>query len=366
MAAPAASAPAALARREVPNAADRDEDRGPRKAEDIARELSSDPGKPLDAATRARFESALSHDLSQVRVHDSDRAADAAAELSAEAFTLGRDIYFGRGKLAPGSAAGDRLLAHELTHVVQHDQGRLSRPDNETGIAQASSSAEQEAYDNEDVILGYMSLGRQPAGSPDARAGAPASGRAAPAPAASEPARGIFRQETTPTTVPGEEEEREPTEEEIQAMIEEAKREGNSQPTPEPPEPEPVPEEQVEPQSADANADANASVDGGDAGGEVQLASVPPGPDSVLPTLQTLKGGPLAKWDDEVAWHDYFKGGGGPAAGIQIDRGALIWDALSSGGLAGFEAGVKSLAIDTLINVASTKIPYLQGFVEMA
>lgn len=371
-----------LARREVPNPADRDARTSARSAEEIARELSSDPGHPLDAASRARFERALSHDLSQVRVHDSDRAARAADELSAEAFTLGRDIYFGRGKFAPGSAAGDRLLAHELTHVVQHDQGRLPRPDNAAGISQPSSSAEQEARDSEDAILGRLNVRPRPAGTADAGI-APERDHAALAPAAATQAPGIFRQEShlAPLGHATDEEEdrREPTDEEIQRRIEEAQDLADARSTTDPEhDPEHGDQEDSQRVNADANADpdqhasTNASPapssrqpDGAPAG-SAQLGSVPPGPDSVLPTFQALKGGPLARWDDEVAWHDYFQSGAGPAAGIQIDRGALIRDALSSGALAGFQAGIQTLAIDTLINVASTRIPYLQGFVEIA
>ena len=54
--------------------------------------------------------------------------ADAVTRLLS-AFTLGQDIYFGRDAFTPGTTRGDRLLAHELTHVAQHEQGRLARAD---------------------------------------------------------------------------------------------------------------------------------------------------------------------------------------------------------------------------------------------
>jgi hypothetical protein len=76
-------------------------------------------GQPLPAAARARFESGLGFDLSDVRIHASSRAARAAADIHAQAFTIGSDIHFAAGHFAPGTASGDRLLAHELTHVVQ-------------------------------------------------------------------------------------------------------------------------------------------------------------------------------------------------------------------------------------------------------
>lgn len=76
-------------------------------------------GQPLDGAVRAFMESRFNHDFSQVRVHDDSQAADSARALGARAYTAGPDIVFGVGEYAPGTAEGKRLLAHELTHVVQ-------------------------------------------------------------------------------------------------------------------------------------------------------------------------------------------------------------------------------------------------------
>ena len=49
------------------------------------------------------------------------RSTESAASINALAFTLGRHVVFGAGQYAPDSASGKRLLAHELTHVVQQD-----------------------------------------------------------------------------------------------------------------------------------------------------------------------------------------------------------------------------------------------------
>jgi hypothetical protein len=76
-------------------------------------------GQPLDPATRAFMEPRFGHDFSQVRIHTGSRAAKTAQALNARAFTVGRDIVFGAGQYALGASAGQRLLAHELTHVVQ-------------------------------------------------------------------------------------------------------------------------------------------------------------------------------------------------------------------------------------------------------
>ncbi len=76
-------------------------------------------GEPLPESARQFFEPRFGRDFSAVRVHADDRAAEAVRTVSGRAFTLGSDIVFGRGEYSPGSAEGRRLLAHELTHVVQ-------------------------------------------------------------------------------------------------------------------------------------------------------------------------------------------------------------------------------------------------------
>lgn len=79
------------------------------------------PGKPLDPGTRAFFEPRFGHDFSRVRVHSDERSAEAARAVNARAFTAGRDVVFGKGEYAPGTGEGQRLLAHELAHVVQQE-----------------------------------------------------------------------------------------------------------------------------------------------------------------------------------------------------------------------------------------------------
>ena len=76
-------------------------------------------GSPLPDGLRAAMEPRFGADFSEVRVHTDDEAAQMARDLGARAFTYGQDIYLGAGRYAPGSRAGKRLMAHELTHVVQ-------------------------------------------------------------------------------------------------------------------------------------------------------------------------------------------------------------------------------------------------------
>lgn len=77
------------------------------------------PGEPLPPATRAFFEPRFSHDFGRVRVHRDAQAATSARALAAQAYTHGEHLVFAAGRYAPESAAGRRLLAHELAHVVQ-------------------------------------------------------------------------------------------------------------------------------------------------------------------------------------------------------------------------------------------------------
>jgi hypothetical protein len=84
-------------------------------------------GSGLDAALRARMEP-LVGPTGDVRVHADDTADALARSVQARAFTTGRDVFFARGEYRPGTAAGDRLLAHELTHVAQQRGGATSGP----------------------------------------------------------------------------------------------------------------------------------------------------------------------------------------------------------------------------------------------
>ena len=93
----------------------------------IIDKVLASPGQPLDAATRAFFEPRFGHDFGKVRVHAGRAAAQSAQEMSARAFTIGNNIVFGSGQLAPETQDGRRLLAHELTHVLQRRTGNVSR-----------------------------------------------------------------------------------------------------------------------------------------------------------------------------------------------------------------------------------------------
>ena len=84
------------------------------------------PGTALGAGPRAHFEPRFGEDFSGVHVHTDALADRSARDVGALAFTVGRHVVFRHGAYAPDQAAGKRLLAHELTHVVQQ---RGSAPD---------------------------------------------------------------------------------------------------------------------------------------------------------------------------------------------------------------------------------------------
>lgn len=77
-------------------------------------------GQPLPGAVRSFFEPRFGADFGGVRIHTGADAAKAARSVDARAYTLGKDVAFGAGEYAPETAAGRRLIAHELTHTLQH------------------------------------------------------------------------------------------------------------------------------------------------------------------------------------------------------------------------------------------------------
>ena len=107
-------------------------------------------GAGLDAATRARFEGELGS-LSDVTVHTDDTSDQLNRSVSARAFATGTDVYFASGEYNPGSADGDRLIAHELAHVVQQRGAPTSGP---LTVSNPGDAMENEADAVADKISG--------------------------------------------------------------------------------------------------------------------------------------------------------------------------------------------------------------------
>jgi hypothetical protein len=104
----------ALERRVVARKAEREAESGAK--------IPTGGGSALDGGLRKKMESQLGADLSSARIHTGGESAAAARSFGARAFTVGNDVHFNAGEFKPGTKEGDRLIAHELTHVVQGQQ----------------------------------------------------------------------------------------------------------------------------------------------------------------------------------------------------------------------------------------------------
>jgi Domain of unknown function (DUF4157) len=88
-------------------------------------------GTPLAPAVQTNMESRVGYDFDAVRVHTDSNAGQLARAVNARAFTVGNDVVFGSGEYSPESKGGQKLLAHELTHVVQQTGPAQRRPQGE-------------------------------------------------------------------------------------------------------------------------------------------------------------------------------------------------------------------------------------------
>ena len=116
----------------------------PNTAPVIVHEVLRGPGQPLPPAVRGTMEAMLGQDFADVQVHTGTRAGESAAAVSAQAYTVGRHVVFAPGRFEPGTAAGQRLLAHELTHAAGHQPGAPT-PSGTLRISAPGDAAEQHA-----------------------------------------------------------------------------------------------------------------------------------------------------------------------------------------------------------------------------
>jgi hypothetical protein len=141
----------------------------------IVHDVLRAPGQPLDAGTRAFFEPRFAQDFSRVRVHTDAKAAESARSVNALAYTVGRDVVFGAGQYAPQTSEGQRVLAHELTHVAQqrraeHSPGNLSFGPADDAFEQVADQEAQLAggtHTNLSALTAPATLQRQPAAPQD-------------------------------------------------------------------------------------------------------------------------------------------------------------------------------------------------------
>ncbi len=111
----------------------------------VVQQALAQPGRPLDGPTRSFMESRFGRDFGRVRVHTGEPAAASAKAINARAYTRGGNIVFNAGQYRPHTAGGRRLLAHELTHVVQQQGGgspaAIQRDENEPKKGQGPAAA---------------------------------------------------------------------------------------------------------------------------------------------------------------------------------------------------------------------------------
>jgi Domain of unknown function (DUF4157) len=98
-------------------------------------------GSSLDQGVSDKLSPSLG-DLSDVRVHTDSTAQDLNHAVSARAFATGTDVYFGQGEYKPNTTDGDKLIAHELAHVVQQRGAPTSGP---LTVSQPGDALEREA-----------------------------------------------------------------------------------------------------------------------------------------------------------------------------------------------------------------------------
>ncbi len=118
----------------------------------IVEEVLHSSSQPLDSSSRHLMESRFGHDFSRVRLHTNTKAAESAKTVDALAYTVGEDVVFGAGQYAPETIHGRKLLAHELTHVVQqqHATPASMRP----LLSHHGDAYEQAAQSNEIAMEG--------------------------------------------------------------------------------------------------------------------------------------------------------------------------------------------------------------------
>jgi hypothetical protein len=132
----------------------------------IVHEVLRSPGEPLESAARAYFEPRFGHDFSNVRLHTDTKAAESAQAVNALAYTVGNDIVFANPPSVLGTAEGTRILAHELTHVLQ--QSGVSDSRAAVQVGSIDSPFEREADHAANAVLSNQHS------APTMHAGAPA------------------------------------------------------------------------------------------------------------------------------------------------------------------------------------------------
>ena len=121
---------------------------GPCSAPSSVEHVLASSGTPLDRDSRSFFESRFGHDFSKVRIHTGAEAASSARDVAAKAYTVENSIVFDGGQYAPHTQEGRKLLAHELTHVVQQTGGSSAAPVAKAPVATAPRAVQRKIVRN--------------------------------------------------------------------------------------------------------------------------------------------------------------------------------------------------------------------------
>ena len=115
-------------------------------------------GHTIPPKTRAEMEHSFGYNFKQVKIHTDNESVQLNDDLHAQAFTQGSDIYFNSGKYNPETSPGKRLLAHELTHVVQQDNSTIKKARLKSG--DSSNLSVQKSEKKAPGLLNLLKNGR--------------------------------------------------------------------------------------------------------------------------------------------------------------------------------------------------------------
>lgn len=134
----------------------------PAAVETIVRDGVRGSGAPIPEEIRETFGRRMGADLSDVRVHTDPTAHEAARSINAEAYTIGADVAFAKGNYDLGSRSGRRVLAHELTHVVQQtDAGDPTKVQRQATTTEDKSETAQGATQQDETGLQQESVSHE-------------------------------------------------------------------------------------------------------------------------------------------------------------------------------------------------------------
>jgi hypothetical protein len=137
--------------------AQRQESGGPTEIDEetaVAIQRQRGQGQSLDEGMAQKAGDSLGHDFSDVTVHTDGQADQLSRQLGAKAFTTGKDIYFREGEYQPHSQDGQKLLSHELTHVVQQQGNTTPDVQGKLTVNDPNDQYETEANQVADKVAG--------------------------------------------------------------------------------------------------------------------------------------------------------------------------------------------------------------------